>query len=103
MGGAAVGIVIPARALMARTRNPEVVSARFSDVQLHIVVRTGARPGMVTTNAQSKNAVGSTLSRAPGPLFAVMKAAYVDEMSRPKACAVTPFGRTVAVGFRPIL
>src|SRR5258708_23763765 len=29
-----------------RTRNPEVISARFSDVQLHIEVRANARPGM---------------------------------------------------------
>src|SRR6202030_3041219 len=33
-----------------RTRNPEMVSSRFSDVQLHIGVRAGARPGMTPSS-----------------------------------------------------
>jgi hypothetical protein len=38
--------VIPGRERSERTRNPEMMGARFSDVQSHIEVRADARPGM---------------------------------------------------------
>jgi hypothetical protein len=36
------------------------------------------------------------------PLFAVLKSAYGSELSGSTACAVTPFGRTVDIKFRPV-
>jgi hypothetical protein len=52
--------------------------------------------------SEIKSRAVSTHREPQRPLFAAINAAYLNEMSGSKACAITPFGRTVDIKFRPV-